>query len=87
VDEALLERIVHEHLLADQPVEAHIFHRLGAAGAVLDVTILPARLTTAATPTKPTRHQRGNSARRRGDARSGAGRAQAEALLIVSRVR
>ena len=30
VDEALLERIVHEHLLSDQPVEAHIFHRLGA---------------------------------------------------------
>ena len=30
VDEALLERIITEHLLADQPVEAHIFHRLGA---------------------------------------------------------
>jgi cob(I)alamin adenosyltransferase len=28
VDEALLERIVHEHLLRDQPVEEHIFHRL-----------------------------------------------------------
>ncbi len=37
VDEALLERIVHEHLLGDQPVEAHIFHRLGAeVGAPLD---------------------------------------------------
>jgi len=32
VDDALLERIVNEHLMADQPVEAHIFHRLGAAG-------------------------------------------------------
>ena len=31
-DEALLERIITEHLLADQPVEAHIFHRLGAEG-------------------------------------------------------
>jgi cob(I)alamin adenosyltransferase len=30
VDETLLERIVHEHLLGDQPVEEHIFHRLGA---------------------------------------------------------
>src|SRR4029434_6813516 len=30
VDEALLQRIITEHLLADQPVEAHIFHRLGA---------------------------------------------------------
>jgi cob(I)alamin adenosyltransferase len=30
VDDALLERIITEHLLADQPVEAHIFHRLGA---------------------------------------------------------
>jgi cob(I)alamin adenosyltransferase len=30
VDEALLERIVNEHLLGDQPVEEHIFHRLGA---------------------------------------------------------
>src|SRR5262252_662761 len=29
-DEALLERIITEHLLADRPVEAHIFHRLGA---------------------------------------------------------
>jgi cob(I)alamin adenosyltransferase len=38
VDEALLERIVHEHLLRDQPVEEHIFHRLGAEGAsLLDV--------------------------------------------------
>jgi cob(I)alamin adenosyltransferase len=34
VDDALLERIVTEHLLADQPVEAHIFHRLGADGVV-----------------------------------------------------
>jgi cob(I)alamin adenosyltransferase len=34
VDEALLERIITEHLLADQPVEAHIFHRLGAHGSV-----------------------------------------------------
>ena len=32
VDDALLERIVTEHLLADRPVEAHIFHRLGADG-------------------------------------------------------
>lgn len=35
VDEALLERIMTEHLLADRPVEAHIFHRLGAEGGVL----------------------------------------------------
>ena len=34
VDDALLERIITEHLLADQPVEAHIFHRLGAHGSV-----------------------------------------------------
>ena len=32
VDDALLERIVTEHLLDDRPVEAHIFHRLGADG-------------------------------------------------------
>jgi cob(I)alamin adenosyltransferase len=32
VDGALLERIVHEHLLGERPVEQHIFHRLGAAG-------------------------------------------------------
>src|SRR5262247_2752034 len=32
VDDALLERIVNEHLLDDRPVEAHIFHRLGAEG-------------------------------------------------------
>src|SRR5207244_7596895 len=32
VDDALLERIITEHLLADQPVESHIFHRLGASG-------------------------------------------------------
>ena len=30
VDEALLDRIVLEHLIGNQPVEAHIFHRLGA---------------------------------------------------------
>jgi cob(I)alamin adenosyltransferase len=30
VDDALLERIITEHLLADQPLEEHIFHRLGA---------------------------------------------------------
>jgi cob(I)alamin adenosyltransferase len=29
VDEALLDRIVLEHLIGNQPVEAHIFHRLG----------------------------------------------------------
>ncbi len=34
VDEALLERIVNEHLLDDRPVDAHIFHRLGADGVV-----------------------------------------------------
>jgi cob(I)alamin adenosyltransferase len=34
VDAALLERIVHEHLLRDQPVEAAIFHRLGAEPAL-----------------------------------------------------
>jgi cob(I)alamin adenosyltransferase len=34
VDDALLERIVNEHLLADRPVDAHIFHRLGADGVV-----------------------------------------------------
>ena len=34
VDDALLERIVNEHLLADQPVETHIFHRLGVDGVV-----------------------------------------------------
>jgi len=34
VDEALLERIVNEHLLDDRPVDAHIFHRLGADVAV-----------------------------------------------------
>src|SRR5262252_2382702 len=34
VDDALLERIITEHLLADQPVDAHIFHRLGADGGV-----------------------------------------------------
>jgi (2Fe-2S) ferredoxin len=34
VDDALLERILTEHLLADRPVEAHIFHRLGADGSV-----------------------------------------------------
>jgi cob(I)alamin adenosyltransferase len=32
VDDVLLERIITEHLLADRPVEAHIFHRLGADG-------------------------------------------------------
>jgi cob(I)alamin adenosyltransferase len=30
VDEALLGRIVLEHLIGNQPVEAHVFHRLGA---------------------------------------------------------
>jgi len=34
VDDTLLERIVTEHLLADRPVEAHIFHRLGADSGV-----------------------------------------------------
>jgi cob(I)alamin adenosyltransferase len=29
VDDALLERIVNEHLLGERPVEEHIFHRLG----------------------------------------------------------
>lgn len=28
VDEALLDRIIHEHLLAGRPVEEYIFHRL-----------------------------------------------------------
>src|SRR5207244_10791731 len=32
VDDALLERIVTEYLLADRPVETHMFHRLGAEG-------------------------------------------------------
>lgn len=32
VDEALLERIVHEHLLGEQPVDEAIFHRLGVTG-------------------------------------------------------
>src|SRR4051794_9421849 len=35
VDEALLERIVNEHLLGGQSVEAHIFHRLDAQVAAL----------------------------------------------------
>jgi cob(I)alamin adenosyltransferase len=30
VDAALLERIVHEHLVDGQPIEEHIFHRQGA---------------------------------------------------------
>lgn len=30
VDEALLARIVHEHLVGGRPVEGHIFHRQGA---------------------------------------------------------
>ena len=34
VDDALLERIITEHLLADQPVDAHIFHRLDPDGVV-----------------------------------------------------
>jgi cob(I)alamin adenosyltransferase len=34
VDDALLERIITEHLLNDQPVEAPIFHRLGAEDGV-----------------------------------------------------
>src|SRR5207244_11124757 len=34
VDDALRERIITEHLLDDRPVEAHIFHRLGADGGV-----------------------------------------------------
>ena len=34
VDDALLERIITEHLLADQPVDAHIFHRLDPDGGV-----------------------------------------------------
>ena len=34
VDDALLERIITEHLLDDRPVEAHIFHRLGAEDSV-----------------------------------------------------
>src|SRR5512145_634186 len=34
VDDALLERIITEHLLDDRPVEAHIFHRLGAEESV-----------------------------------------------------
>jgi cob(I)alamin adenosyltransferase len=34
VDVALLERIVHEHLLCGQPVEDYVFHRLGAEAEV-----------------------------------------------------
>jgi cob(I)alamin adenosyltransferase len=37
VDDALLEWIVTEHLLAARPVDTHIFHRLGADGVVLSV--------------------------------------------------
>jgi cob(I)alamin adenosyltransferase len=37
VDEAVLERIVHEHLLSDRPVEEYIFHRLGVeVGPLVD---------------------------------------------------
>ena len=54
VDEALLERIITEHLLADQPVEAHIFHRLGAEGSSrLRPTRTSMRRTTAADDTEP----------------------------------
>lgn len=31
VDEAVLDRIIHEHLRADKPVEEYIFHRLQPA--------------------------------------------------------
>jgi cob(I)alamin adenosyltransferase len=36
VDEALLERIVAEHLLAGRPVEEHVFHRLDEADDAAD---------------------------------------------------
>ena len=32
VDEALLDRIIEEHLVGGQPVEEHIFHRLHSTG-------------------------------------------------------
>jgi (2Fe-2S) ferredoxin len=35
VDEALLERIVHEHLVDGRPVEAHVFHRADFARVYL----------------------------------------------------
>lgn len=37
VDEALLERIVREHLVGGRPVEEHVFHRQGDAAAATGV--------------------------------------------------
>ncbi|MHB8353986.1 MAG: (2Fe-2S) ferredoxin domain-containing protein [Burkholderiales bacterium] len=34
LDETAIERIVSEHLEADQPVESHIFHRIGEGDVI-----------------------------------------------------